>query len=471
MAEVGSSGSFIEKLKHWTGLDRAIAFTVLGRFWSAFVSLVTVLLIARYLSPSQQGYYYTFFSLVALQIVFELGFSFVVLQLAAHERSHLTFLPGGEITGSAVAHSRLASVLQKAVRWYSVAAALMALIVLPAGLYFFSTHHKGGTEIAWKAPWCLLVVSTILTFQIDPVFSFLEGCGFIAQVAKLRLVQRMLGAVLAWTAMLTHHGLFSPAMMILGQAAAGIIFLFTSPRRHFLSGLLRFRVQEHFVSWRREIWPFQWRIALSWLCGYFIFQICTPILFAYQGPVTAGQMGMSLTISSGIGSIAIAWMSTKAPVYGNLIARSEFSQLDRVFFAAFRQSTALVALGSAMCMLVLLSAGTRFPYLSARVLAPRFFIFLLLTTIMNHVVFCEAIYLRAHKREPFLVVTVIGSIFTIIATLLLARFGAGAIAVGYFGLTIFFGLPAGTYVFITKRREWHDKSRYIPDAMDLNYRP
>jgi len=50
--------------------------------------------IARFLTPSEQGYYYTFNSLVALQIVFELGFSFVILQLAAHERAQLSFLPG-----------------------------------------------------------------------------------------------------------------------------------------------------------------------------------------------------------------------------------------------------------------------------------------------------------------------------------------------------------------------------------------
>ena len=456
MAEV----SFLGKLKHWTGLDRAIVFTVFGRFWSAFVALITVLLIARYLSPSQQGYYYTFFSLVALQIVFELGFSFVILQLAAHECTHLTFLPGGDIAGSAVPHSRLASVLQKAVRWYSVAAVLMALVVLPAGLYFFSTHHKSGTEIAWKAPWCLLVLSATLTFQIDPVFSFLEGCGYVAQVARTRLMQSMLGAVLSWTAMLTHHGLFSPAMMIIGQAAAGIIFLFTSPRRDLLIGLFRFKVQEHFVSWRREIWPFQWRIALSWLCGYFIFQIFTPVLFAYQGPIVAGQMGMSLTVSSGIGSIAIAWMSTKAPVYGNLIARREFSQLDKIFFTALRQSTVLVILGASTFLLFLQLAETRFPHLSSRVLPPRIFILLLLTTIMNHVMFCEAIYLRAHKREPFLGITVIGSILLTISTLLLGRFvGAGAVAVGYFGITTLFSLPAGTYIFITKRREWHDNTK------------
>src|SRR6201993_2196971 len=75
------------------GIDRAIGFTILARGWSSAAGLVTVALIARFLSPSEQGYYYTFGSLVALQIVFELGFSFVILQLAAHESSRLRIEP------------------------------------------------------------------------------------------------------------------------------------------------------------------------------------------------------------------------------------------------------------------------------------------------------------------------------------------------------------------------------------------
>src|ERR1700735_1509946 len=128
-------------LKHWLGLDRAIAFTVMARFWSAAAGIVTILLIARFLSPKEQGYYYTFSSLVALQIVFELGFSFVILQLAAHERGYLVFLPTGLIEGDHVSDSRLASVLQRAVKWYSVAGLIMAAVLLPTGMYFFSTHR------------------------------------------------------------------------------------------------------------------------------------------------------------------------------------------------------------------------------------------------------------------------------------------------------------------------------------------
>src|SRR5579871_1625081 len=124
-------------IRHWMhrvlGVDRAVGFTVLARAWSSAAGLVTVALIARFLSPAEQGYYYTFGSLVALQIVFELGFSFVILQLASHERSHLAISPSLDISGDPVAHRRLASVIQKSVRWYSAAAILLAIFLLSAG--------------------------------------------------------------------------------------------------------------------------------------------------------------------------------------------------------------------------------------------------------------------------------------------------------------------------------------------------
>ena len=75
------------RLPHYIGLDRAIAFTVLGRVLQGLGSVGSVLLIVHFLTPAEQGYYYTLWSLVALQSVFELGFSFVILQVAAHERA------------------------------------------------------------------------------------------------------------------------------------------------------------------------------------------------------------------------------------------------------------------------------------------------------------------------------------------------------------------------------------------------
>ena len=131
----------LRRLRHVLGIDRAVGFTVMARSWSILSGAVTILLIARFLTSAEQGYYYTFYSLVSIQLVFELGFSFVVLQLGAHESAQLKIGPRGEISGNEVAHSRLASILQKSVLWYSVAALLMAVGLVIAGFHFFP--HTG----------------------------------------------------------------------------------------------------------------------------------------------------------------------------------------------------------------------------------------------------------------------------------------------------------------------------------------
>jgi uncharacterized membrane protein len=167
-------------------------------------------------------------------------------------------------------------------------------------------------------------------------------------------------------------------------------------------------------------------------------------------------MGMSLSISGSIGAVAMAWMSTKASPFGSMVARGDLSNLDKLFFRTFWQSTVLFGIGAFAFLLVLALCGHSFPKLAVRVVPLWAFALLLLTTGSSHIGFCQALYLRSHKREPFLGITVIGAILVGITTVLLARFyGVNSVIVGNFALALVYGLPAGTYIFITKRREWH----------------
>jgi len=384
----------------------------------------------------------------------------VVLQLAAHERAHLTFLPEGMIEGNPVAHSRLASVLQKAVYWYMGAGLLMAVALIPAGLIFFSAHRVVGDPVLWKIPWCSLVLAAMLAFQIDPIFSFLEGCGFVAQVAQRRFVQAVLGSALSWSALILHRGLFAPALLILGQVTIGLVYLLTARHRKLLSNLLRRSVLEHSVGWRDEIWPFQWKIAVSWICGYFIYQLVNPILFAYQGAEVAGRMGMSLNLCAGIGSVALAWMNTKASPFGALVARGEYEKLDHLFFRTLKQSTALLIFGAALALMLLAVCGHYWPRLPERLLPLWVVGIMLCNTIMSHIVYSQALYLRSHKEEPFMVQAVLSALIISALTFVLGKYsGANAIVLAVFCQGMVFGLPYATYIFLTKRQKWHASDR------------
>jgi O-antigen/teichoic acid export membrane protein len=441
-------------LQQRLGIDRAIGFTILGRGWASLAGLVTITLIARFLSPAEQGYYYTFGSLIALQIVFELGFSLVILQMATHERAHLNISSGGVITGNVKAHGRLASVLQKTVRWYSSAAAILAVFLLTAGSHFFSTSQQGTGNVSWRLPWYAAAIAATLTFQVDPLLSFMEGCGFVPEIARLRLVQAVSGSTLAWLALITRHGLFAPAMIIAGNAVVATIWLLR--KRYLLFPLMRHKPDEHRIRWMKEVWHFQWRIAVSWLCGYFIFQLYNPILFKFRGPVVAGQMGMSLTLTTALLTVAISWINTKAAPFGALIARKEYAKLDRLFFQSVKQSAAVCVAGAACIWIgVVLMNWANLPF-AHRVLNPFSFGLLLLTAPLNAIVFAQASYLRAHKQEKFLLNSVLGAILVGSSTYFLGRsYGALGVVAGALMVGILVGVPLGTYTFMKYRRLWH----------------
>ncbi len=434
------------------GMDGAVTYAFLARLTSIVGSTGTVLLIVHALNPVEQGYYYTLLSLVSLQIVFELGFSFVIQQLAAHECVHLELDAGGSVSGDAQAHARLASALKLSVRWYTVAAAAMALILAPTGLVFFSRYAaRGGAQVAWQGPWLTAVLVGSASLWCMPFYAFLEGCGHVRAVAAMRFRQAGAAVVCAWGPMLMHHGLYSPTMVIAGQMAAGLLFVYG--HRRLLAGLLRSRNGEAAIEWRREVWPFQWRIAVSSMCYYFTAQVFVPILFALRGPVVAGQMGMALSITGYMTVLALAWTSTKSTPFGGMIARRAFHELDRLFHRTQRQSLAAfatIALG--VCAGV---AALPFfsPRLAARLVSPQLFVVLVAAAGANCAIQILATLLRSFKREPFLVQSMIASSLTLaLAALTAPGWGSAGAAFSYLAATAGFALPSALTIFTRARR-------------------
>lgn len=434
------------------GIDRAVAYTLLGRGWGSLAGLATLWFIVRNLSLPEQGFYYTFSSVLALQIIFELGMSYVVMQFSSHEMVKLHWSSTGTLEGDDFAKGRIRSLLTLVLKWYGVVALLILLVVLPAGWIFFAKSDHGG-HIAWRFPWVFLSVMAALNIIILPVLAILEGCGRIAEVARLRMLQSIGGSIFAWITLILGGGLLAlPVVNMVTVIVA--LFWFWKEYGHFFRDMHRSKLSS-VVSWKHEIWPFQWKIALSWLSGYLILQLFVPVLFSYQGAAQAGQMGMSLNIASAISSIAIAWINTKAPTFGNLVASKQYAELDILFARILKQSMLVVILGG-MCALTLKYLMTYFGSSFAERILPIFpFSLLLLVAIVNHVVFAEAIYLRSHKREPFMWVSLAVGLSICISTIYFGKnYGATAMMIGYL-LICTAGLIWGTLIFRSKKIEWH----------------
>src|ERR1019366_5115042 len=282
---------------------------------------------------------------------------------------------------------------------------------------------------------------------------FLEGCGQVASVARMRLFQSTVSVALAWTAMFSHHGLYAPAMVLIGQGFVASILLYS--RRHLLLPLLNLHVGDRGITWHSEVWPFQWKIAISWLCDYFIFQLFTPVLFAFRGPEEAGKMGLSMSVVLQLSAMMLAWMTTKAAPFGSLIAKKDTPELDRMFFRSLRQSISLFIGAAALVMMGVLAAPYILPKISRRIEDWPIFLLLLLTALSSHVVQSEAIYLRAHKCEPFLVQSVVIALCTAASVVVFAKTsGAWGVSLAYFVVLGVAGVISATAIFRNKRSQW-----------------
>jgi len=449
-----NSGPALQRLRKFVGIDRAIAFALLSRGWSTVAGVLTLYMITHFLRPEEQGFYYTFSSVLGLQIFFELGFSYTLMQCVSHEKAHLAWSECGTVEGDVRAKHRLARLFRVGLKWYGTAATLSFAAVLPAGWFFFRQSSTLHSTVAWRVPWVWLAFAEAIMLFASPFFAFLEGAGLVAQVSLMRLATGILTSLSLWLALWRGWALLASPVVTTVGVICSAIWIRRGWGRYF-TDLLQTASDGAVLNWRLEVWPFQWRISVSWLSFYFMSQLAIPVLFRYKGAVVAGQMGLSLSLVLAVQAIGMAWVSTKAPQFGGYIAKCRFEELDGLFFRTLKQALSILLLIALTLMLGVLFVNTTGSSYKQRIVTPTTFLFLLGRMLVDCVFYFLTVYLRAHKREPLLLVTLLNGALLGASTWIFGRYwGSLGVAVGNFGVVLLI-LPLVISIFWQKRRLWH----------------
>jgi hypothetical protein len=447
-------------------MERPTLYAGANRLWGSAAGLLTAALVAVFFTPEVQGYYFTFLSLLTLQTFIELGFGELLQQFVSHEWAK-TSSPRAEERERAL--SRLAGLLRFSLRWYLGITLLLGIGLGIAGaVYFHAFSYDRG--IAWQVPWWTAVAITAVSILLAPWFSLLEGANHVARVHGVRLAQGVLSRVAGFVAILSGFGLFTVAVTRMVSFVVGILGL-ARESMAIVRRLRQPRAAEEPVSYRRELWPVQWRFALTWLSGYVLYSLFTPALFAFHGPEVAGRMGMTAAAAAAVSSAAFSVMATKVPRLALLAAERDFSAMDTLFRRATFSSVLVACLGSALFLASLAIARAIDLAIASRFLSILDTAILLGALVLQQVRYAMGSYLRAHKAEPFAPLAVVEALVAVpLLTLAARELGPRGMILGFFLLTTMTLFPA-IHIFERCRKTWHLPSSAFPRTVSASPGP
>lgn len=442
------------------GIDKSIAYSSGARVIQGIAGVGSMFFISTFLTGVEQGFYYTFGSILALQVFFELGLTGIMTQYVAHEASHLTLDENREYQGNIKYKSRLAYLVRFCVKWYSILAVIVTLFLLIFGFFYFSKY--GGTQgeiVSWKIPWIIITIATAIQLFLSPFTSILSGLGFVKEISKISFWQQLIIPAVSWLGLAVGFKLYVTGI---GYMVSVIIWFFFITKQNLslvLLNLLKTKISET-VRYMKEIFPYQWRIALSWISGYFIFQLFNPVLFATEGAVVAGQMGMTLTALNAIQAFSMSWLNTKVPVYSGLIAQKNYDTLDTLFNKTLKQMTAICGMLLIFFMVFIFFLREFEIGINGNVIADRFLdyipmILMMIPVFLQQFTNSWATYLRCHKKEPFMIYSIVAGALCMFSTFFFGKiYGLYGVVIGYCSIKVLL-FPWGYYLYNSNKKKWH----------------
>ncbi len=443
--------ALLQRLRSPAGGD--VVATGVTQLWRLAVGPLTLLFIPLFLGEKTQGLWYTFGSLSALSVFADLGFSSIVLQFSAPEFPGLSLEADGRVEGDPQRIERLGSLLRFVVKRTLAIAAIAFPVIVVAGFLVLARQ----VEEAWLWSWALCVFASGLNFVIGFLMSFIQGCDQVRHVQRVLLVSSVLSTVMMLVLLFFRAGLLAlGGALLVSVAVSGV--LIQSRYGPFLSRLWRAGAPPG-QRWTSDILRLLWRYAISFASGYLIFQLYTPLTLRFQGAEAAGRVGISVSLWSGLFAIANVWLTSVAPKMNMLIARQRWADLDALFRRRLAASLAtFAALGLAVFGSFALFRGhwPLFDRIASRFGSLASMAFLAVGWLFQVLINGMATYLRAHKQEPFVWLSLAEGLYLAVATFLCARYLPGDLLfLGFVSASVWL-VPWAAAVFRGKRKAWHE---------------
>lgn len=356
------------------------------------LGFVTTILIATYLTPHQQGYYYAIGSLISSYNLIELGLPILLVQLSAkfyHRKNVAVFKKSQNIQ------------FLNFIRWLSKYLLVISLLIfcsfIPLGYLYFNLAYPNEFHI-WFKPWICIVFITALSVPINSMLAVIEGIGKVKLVYGLRIAVSMLSALLIWFFIYIEKALYGPGVMCFSLCLVAYP-LFFMKYRNAIKNALFFRVSHTFNA-GKLVWPIHKKSILMLIASYIFYFSPNLIIFYFSKP-DAGKLGISIVIASSIVSLASSSLQSNVSEMSKLYHINKKNESNKIFRNEYIKTMRYTFIGFLSFLLALyLIDFTNLYFVKDKILSMQNFILLFINFSLMQALTSLSYFFRLRDKDP-----------------------------------------------------------------------
>ena len=443
--------------------NRAAGYGILGRVWLVLTGPLTVILLAGTWSPVMQGYFFTFMGFTAIRSLADLGLGQVIIVHAA--RASVDYSGRDRVIPP-----RVGAITRFCTKWFAGAGLLIGVGLGSVGTLFLASRTSALGRNEWLPPWVLVCALLAIDLPISALLFPLEGLGQIKLAYFCRMMRNIINSISLWCGILFGFELWSVPFALAASMAWTAIFV--AVRGRGILGALRGRFQCAPIRWRSEILPAQWQLGLSSFADYIIFYSFVPVIYYVNGPVAAGEIGLTWQLAAAISAISGMVVAAKFQELSRRLALKDYYGLDKLAVRAGATSVCVCVLGSLVAATGVLVLDRYHFALASRLLPVGTIVVLLIGIVIWNLNLPFVSYLRVHGGDPFCVANVGGACLMLLSEFTLGRrFGSAGLAWGFVLIGAVFIVPAGAVLVhrLRNRRAIIDADISVQSARALDW--
>nr|WP_319555522.1 hypothetical protein [uncultured Vibrio sp.] len=367
-----------------------VAFgSLLGRAIKLVAAPVTLLIISKQLSSEELGFYFTFFSLVSMQQLAELGIGHVMRQHISH-----AYLVDNN-KWDRKSKEEIKAYFYFSLLWFLCVAIFMLTVVGSVGWWYLSLSES---TIDWNSAWWLLIFVSSLATLVSPLTFILDGTQRQELLIKANLISGLLGSFSLWGSLSLGFGLHSIAVSSIVTSVS--LFVIVCPT--ILSYFNTFNSLESKVNIKDtffKVWGLLKKVSIVWAFGFLFWNAFNLVSFQIYDPDYAGKIIFAVALARMGFGVAESITQGQMTIFSNLISSGDISSA-RDNFKKYSKISILILISGYLMFLAVwqvfpeIYIFDKLPSKEITVQVFLFFLVLIFLTMRNN-------YVRCFKIEPF----------------------------------------------------------------------